>query len=369
MTRAAFRPINRLIKLFICMMTMISMAILFGCILDAAKADDMTMEDSPAPPYQALAKTAAYDGENPTANGAITYTISFVKTPSNDPVTLGITDTIPSPLSILADSIESTPPGSSTVQGQVITWTATFSPSETAEDVTISYIVRIPPCVATTQTVTNTVILQELTNSVMVTPTTVFSQTSAAVQLEQASCQVFLPVVSAPPFPQLLNGDLEQGSGVGWTELVNGNSGALIYPRSSVPSDVLVGNDSAYIAWLGGIPNSTNLLEQAVSFPGNYGVYLSLRYFTASNEDDCSADTAEVYAGSIKLKSYGLCNSQETNQWRADLIDLSSLKGSSFVLKFKTVLNGQRNSNWFLDDLELCGKSPGAPPGAPQCPN
>lgn len=364
-----FRPIRICVKISTCAAAAIATLILLGSLLSTASADENTTANSPVPPYQSLAKTAAFDGEHPTANGAVTYTISFVRAPTDYPVTLGITDTVPSPLSILADSIESTPAGSSAVQGQVITWTATFNPSETAEAVTITYVVRTPSCVATAQTVTNTVILQELTNSVMVTPTAVFSQTSAAVQLGQTSCPVFLPVVSAPPFPQLVNGNLEQGPGVGWTELVNGNSKALIYPRSAIPSDVLVGNDSAYIAWLGGTPNSTNLLEQTVSYPGSYDVYLSLRYFTASTEDNCSADTAEIYAGSIKLKSYGLCNSQETNQWRSDLIDLSSLKGGSFMLKFQTVLNGARNSNWFLDDLQLCGKSPGAPPGAPLCPN
>ena len=372
MFETSIRPIPVRITRLAFFAVLIASTISLCLFFSAARADEKTTEISPVPPYQSLTKTAAYDGPVAVVNSAITYTISFVRAPTDYPVTLGITDVVPSPLAILTDTIQSSLPGSSAVQGQVITWTATFNPSETAEAVTIFYVVRTPGCVTTTQTVTNTVILRELTNSVMITPTAVYSQASASVPLEQVSCQLHLPIVkyeTPPPFPQLLNGDFEQGPGSGWTELVNGNSEPLIYPRASIPSNVRIDNNSLFVAWLGGAPNSTNTLEQLVELPQNYHVFLKLRYFTESAEDGCDIDTASVYVGDLKLKAFGLCNSQETNQWRSDLIDLSSFAGSSFLLKFETVLNGQRNSNWFLDDLQLCGESQNIPPGSPICSN
>lgn len=342
------------------------------CCGDTAQAQSGTAPADTIPPYQSLTKTAVHAALTVTAGSDITYTVAFVRAATNYTVTLGITDTVPHPLALVPGSVNAIPAGTAVVQGQAITWTAIFPPSLASEPVTITYVARSPECNPATQSVSNVVMLQEMVNSTMITPTSVFSQASATVPLALTPCEVRLPLIKyevLPPFPQLVNGDLEQGPTSGWQQVVDGKNEALIFPRSAIPSDVLRENGSAFIGWLGGIKDSTNTMEQPVTIPANYRVYLSLRYYTASEENDCNADTAVLFAGNTKLKSYGLCNSQESKRWRRDRIDLSSFRGSSFPIRLQTVLNGQRNSNWFVDDFLLCSDDAGVPAGTPRCPD
>jgi hypothetical protein len=168
------------------------------------------------------------------------------------------------------------------------------------------------------------------------------------------------PTVTPVPFPQLVNGSLEQGPGVGWTE----SPATLIYPTSAIPDEAQAGASSSYVAWLGS-DTGTQMLAQKVFIPYTYGfqVRLKLYAFTKSEESNCNNDTANLYLAesSAPLWSWPLCKGKATNAWQQYTIDLSGYGGKEIDLRFISRLNGAGDSSWFLNRLELCQI------GAPGC--
>jgi hypothetical protein len=193
--------------------------------------------------------------------------------------------------------------------------------------------------------------------------------TTKVLNLRLQPCGAFVPYAgNYPVFPVLRNGDLKAGADQSWTELVDGVPGQIIYPSAEVPRPVQRPG-VPFLAWLGGVPNSRNTFQQSVELPKPYNIKVRFDSYTASEEDDCSADTAKVYADATVVATFGLCNSQETSSWTSQLVDLSSQKGMSLTLRFETVLNGSRNSNWFLTNFVLCSDDAVVPPGTPKCTN
>jgi hypothetical protein len=107
-------------------------------------------------------------------------------------------------------------------------------------------------------------------------------------------------------------------------------------------------------------------LSQTINSTGLYTVRLKFQYYSASEEDNCGADLAWVFAGGTPLKQFGLCNSLETNKWVTEVIDFPRIT-SPTDLFFKTVLNGSRNSNLFVYDIQFCSDDANVPPGTPKC--
>jgi uncharacterized repeat protein (TIGR01451 family) len=319
----------------------------------------------------------------------VTYTVSFAKLPRDYPVTLGIIDTLPPSLRLLTETITTNPfVAVKQATSQLLSLQADFLELDQGRNITVSYSARVIDCtpvispqlalsVPTSISATRPVTLQELTNAVMVTPTTNLSTTSASLMLKVPACGVALPTVSKgepPKFPQLENGDLSQGPGKGWQEISEPATAAIIYPRASIPPEVSSGNPSSYIAWLGGTPNSTNTLSQTVSLPSSYLVGLEFRSYTASAEPNCSGgDTATLFirgGGTTREEKFPLCTSQDTEAWVGKYMDLSAFRGTAVTLEFTSKLNGSRNSNWFLSNFQLCSivsNDTHVPPGTPKC--
>jgi hypothetical protein len=172
------------------------------------------------------------------------------------------------------------------------------------------------------------------------------------------------------PLPDLANGNFDAGNNVGWIQLVNGQPGKLIYRYGD--SKVLpVPLSPAYISWLGGEPSKTNQLQQTVTLPGAYSLSLEFAYYTVSFETVCTRDTAAVEAllgyDTRVLWSFRLCDAADTQGWRVASVDLGSLRGQSFILQFRSVLDSSVNSNLFLDNVRFCTVDPNAPSAIPRC--
>ena len=340
------------------------------------------------PPLENPSKVANTDFA--ASGDLVSYEITFVKPARDYTVTIGLTDTLPVPFVLLTDTVATNiDVDELRVVTQTIGLIATFPPSDQETRVSLSYVAKVVDCtpllsgqsvlsMPTTITAQNVAVLQELTNTAMVTPTTNFSTTSDTVNVTVPACGVYLPVTTknypeAPPFPTLVNGDLSQGPGVGWTEIVDSSAVPLIYPRSKIPAAVLNGNDSAYIAWLGGAPKSTNVLSQTVALPSNYYAALEFRYLSQSAEPNCNSDTAQMVAnspGNSEQLTVGfpLCINGDTEVWTGAHIDLTQFRGTTVTLAFLSKLNEARNSNWFLSNFVLCSKDKySLAAGAPQC--
>src|SRR5690606_6615836 len=128
-----------------------------------------------------------------------------------------------------------------------------------------------------------------------------------------------------------VNGNFEQGPGVGWTE-----SSALNY-------DLVVNNFGAnaiaplgtWAAWLGGDNNELSTLTQQVTVPAGASI-LSYYYAIGSEEGSCTFDLATVRVNGTTVKQYGLCVSSETGDWVRGTVDLSAYAGQSVSLSFVT---------------------------------
>ena len=183
---------------------------------------------------------------------------------------------------------------------------------------------------------------------------------------------LFLPVLTKArlPAPQLVNGDLESGPGVGWQELVNGVSGLLIYAYSSRPTLIPMPLSGNYVVWLGGTANQmnmTNALQQSVTLPSDYTMKLRYSYFIASNENSCTNDSAIVQLAGVQITKFELCKGTTTKSWQTNVVSLDSFKGIAGVISFTSQLNGSLVSNFFIDNIQLCSDDPAAPGGTLSC--
>lgn len=168
------------------------------------------------------------------------------------------------------------------------------------------------------------------------------------------------PTPTPIPFPQLVNGDLAGGPGSGWSETPD----TLIVRTNAIPAAARAEAGSSYVAWLGGKPGE-RVLAQKVFIPYVYGFQVRLKFYgyTESEETGCSNDTAGVYQveSDVPLLSLPLCKRLATNAWTPYVVDLSGLGGKLVELRFVSRLNSTRNSNWFINRMELCRA------GAPGC--
>ncbi len=344
-----------------------------------ARANDQGGRNT-VPPYQDLSYQAIPNTDLEPGD-LVTHTITFLREARNYSVTLSFTNSVPALLAVVPSSLHASEGNQPQVQGDLVSWRSHYEPGALTTTVTISYVTTVGDCnpaavtagskpwLAATQPVTNVVWLQELTNDIVTTPGA--PETDAAtVNLTLPPCGVvYAPVIQhypPPPFPTVLDGNFTITSATGpWTQLVNGSPGGLIYPNAELPK-VVQRTNGPNVAWLGGTKNSTNTLRQGIVPTAPYFVTLRFQYYTASEEDDCQADTAGVYLGSTQVLPIKLCNGSETNKWAPARVALPPVANAA-DLSFVTVLNGARNSNWFVSNVELCSDAANVPPGTPKC--
>ncbi len=344
-----------------------------------AQANDQGGRDT-VPPYQGLSYQAS-PSTGLEAGDLVTNTITFVREARNYSVTLSFTNSVPTLLAVVPSSLHASEGNQPQVQGNLVSWTNHYEPGALTTTVTISYVTTVGDCyaaaatadpkvwLAASQPLTNVVWLQELTNAIVNTPGA--PETDAAtINLAVSACGiVYAPVVQRyppPPFPQVLDGNFTKTvPGDPWTQLVNESPGGLIYSNAELPK-VVQRSNGPNVAWLGGTKNSTNKLLQEIVPTAPYSVTLRFQYYTASEEDDCQADTAGVYLGSTQVLPIMLCNGSETNKWAPASVVLPRVNNPA-NLRFETKLNAARNSNWFVSNVQLCSNTTGVPVGTPEC--
>ena len=342
----------------------------------AALANDQN-GGATVPPYQSLSYQASPDTELKPGD-LVTHTITFERETRNYSVTLSFTNSVPALLAVVPGSLYASEGARPQVQGDMVSWRNDYEPGALTATVTISYVTAVDDCyaaavtadskpwLAATQPVVNVVWLQELANDIVITPGDPETR-AAAVNLTLPPCGVYAPVIQYYPlFPKVLDGNFTIMSPSGpWTQLVNGSPGDLIYSNAELPKVVQRPN-GPNVAWLGGTKNSKNTLQQVIASTAPYSITLRFDYYTASEEDDCQADTARVYLDSTEVLPIKLCNGSETNKWAPASVVLPAVKDPA-TLRFETKLNGALNSNWFVSNVRLCSDATNVPPGTPKC--
>jgi hypothetical protein len=166
-------------------------------------------------------------------------------------------------------------------------------------------------------------------------------------------------VITSPS--TLLNGDFEQGAGVGWEEY-SALGWDIILSSGSLPVTPHSGN---WAAWLGGDYGEDSYISQNVKVNAGDS-YLHLWYWINSVMP-CGLDYGYVMINSSNLQSWDLCDSTDTGGWVELILDLSAYAGQTVTLKIRATTTFVSISNLSIDDvsfaatLTLAEYSPPAP--------
>lgn len=148
-----------------------------------------------------------------------------------------------------------------------------------------------------------------------------------------------------------VNGNFEQGNGVGWSESSSGGFDVVVLNTSNSPT--LPTHSGSWLAWLGGADNETASVYQTVTVPGS-APYLSYWIYLASQETlGCNYDIGTVSVNGSTIQSYGLCDDNNTGGYIRQSLNLSAYAGQSVTIAFGITTDSSVNSNFFLDDVSF----------------
>jgi hypothetical protein len=340
-------------------------------ILSAA---DAAHENGTIPPIDIFTKTATIECPHPLfcrhsdantvySGASVTYTIGIRhNTTDTYSATLKIVDTLTATagISFTVSDVTATT-GITEVLGATITWTV---PVSTTGAYSLTYRVQASSVQKQTADVVNTAILYEIDNSNGLTNT---QTPSATVKLKVIPWNLYLSNVYTPPptptptplpLPSFRSHSFEEDTReADWEAGKN-----IIY---SIYQKFLPDTDGEYYAWLGGSPNSNNLItSKKVRLPTGYAeIRIRYRYWIFSEETACEQDKLVVKVNGTERtietqdeKPHKLCKDGITSGWKnARTKNLASnWSGKEVSVSFETMLNGSRNSNFFVDVVKLC---------------
>jgi hypothetical protein len=167
-------------------------------------------------------------------------------------------------------------------------------------------------------------------------------------------------VPPAPPPSPLINGNFEQGPGVGWAE--NSLKGYPII-LNDFNNNQLTPHSGQWLAWLGGVLDDVRILSQTAVVPAGQSV-LSY-YYLIGSADACGYDMARVRVAGALIDEFTLCAPQEVTNWTRRAYDLSAYAGQSVLIEFEVTTDGSLNSNWFIDDVSFGATLVGPAEGGP----
>ncbi len=109
-----------------------------------------------------------------------------------------------------------------------------------------------------------------------------------------------------------------------------------------------------YVAWLGGFSNQVHTLEQGVAL-GRTGkpLYLIFYYQARSNEATCDNDTAVVRVNAAVVKTFPLCQEQNTVGWQRASVNLGAYTGKTVTIGFRGEFDESVVSSFFVDDVSF----------------
>lgn len=153
----------------------------------------------------------------------------------------------------------------------------------------------------------------------------------------------YLPVVMRGAPPGIVNGDFEQGRGVGWQEY-SLNHYYLLFSMDFAHS-------GTWVARLGDVNNEDAALYQQVTIsPAR--PWLNFWYLIGSL-DICGYDYAYVLVDGYPLLTYNLCQPNATGGWVQQKLDLGAYAGQTVELKFTIETDSTGNSNFYVDDVSF----------------
>jgi hypothetical protein len=155
----------------------------------------------------------------------------------------------------------------------------------------------------------------------------------------------------------LVNGDFEQGPGIGWIEYSD-HGWAIILETGYMPVDPRSGE---WAAWLGGEYNDLSLVAQEITVQSG-NPYLVFWYWIAS-ADYCGYDFGGVVVNFDTVADvFQLCEATNTGGWVQRAVDLSDYAGQTIVFDIRAETDGSLNSNLFIDDVSFAASPQAAAP-------
>jgi hypothetical protein len=116
----------------------------------------------------------------------------------------------------------------------------------------------------------------------------------------------------------------------------------------------MVPQNGSWAVWLGGDNEETALIAQRVYIPTDAAA-LDFYYWIESYEipENCGFDFAYVRFGSNTLRTFELCEPNNTGQWALGRIDLTPFRGQAGDLVFELVNDDIDPSNLFIDTVSI----------------
>jgi S-layer homology domain. len=151
-------------------------------------------------------------------------------------------------------------------------------------------------------------------------------------------------VRAAPNTP--VNGNFEQGKGVGWQE--SSGFGVDIVWNTVTFGGPVPAHSGTWIAFLGGLDSETSMISQSVTIAPN--THLSFWYWLISVYA-CGSGVGQVLFNSTVLQSWDLCTSASTSSWVPATLDLSAFAGQTGTLQFVVNTNAGNFSSLLIDDV------------------
>jgi len=160
-----------------------------------------------------------------------------------------------------------------------------------------------------------------------------------------------------PPPAALRNGDFEQGANGAWAESSSnfGGAGSLILSGAQLQGNAPRSGNHA--VWMGGAPNEVSDLSQVLVV--DTALPLLQFYYQVSSDDTCGNDVVAVQVNQTTVHTVALCQEKNTSGWTAATVDLVAYAGQTVTLRFHATLNGDGNSNFFLDDVAFIARPSG----------
>jgi len=144
----------------------------------------------------------------------------------------------------------------------------------------------------------------------------------------------------------LVNGDFEQGWGVGWTES-SAQGWAVVWDTASWGGPAA--HSGNWLGWLGGDNYETAYLMQVLTL--SPGTHLSFWYWIESYDSGCGNDLGFLRINGINVDFWQLCTSANTNGWVQYTMDLSPYGGQTVALEVRVTTNYLNTSSLYVDDF------------------
>jgi hypothetical protein len=148
---------------------------------------------------------------------------------------------------------------------------------------------------------------------------------------------------------QIVNGDFESGTGVGWVEY--SKLGYPIVVRASDLPQGVAPHSGAWAAWFGGDNSEVAYIEQPLTISAATPLLAYWHWIESS--DSCGFDYARVSVDGSPVTSYTLCIATGTGTWARRTVDLTSYIGQTVMLRIGFEADSSRISSLYLDDVAM----------------